>query len=193
MRLAILIVTAVALLAGCALSPQTVTLTPTLTLAAETVGHGQAISVQVIDERPNSTLGSRGGIYAKTSLIQSGNDVAEAVRAATEQGLITQGYQVDNGVGNSNNATIMLKMAITELSYVVPQGPVATGVDMTVALRVVAERADGTHTASYRSAVNRKFPVTPTQSQNEIWVSEVLSQTLSRFFADPQMRAFLNK
>lgn len=193
MRLVILIVAAATLLAGCALSPQTVTLTPTLNLGKEVVAQGQVVSIQVVDERPNSTLGSRGGIYAKTSLIQSGNDVAEAVRAATEQGLIAQGYKVDNAVGNSNTAAVVLKMAITELSYVVPQGPVATGVDMTVALRVTAERADGTHTASYRSAVNRKFPVTPTQSQNEIWISEVLSQTLSRFFADPQMRAFLLK
>lgn len=193
MRLVILIVAAATLLAGCALSPQTVTLTPTLNLGKEVVAQGQVVSIQVVDERPNSTLGSRGGIYAKTSLIQSGNDVAEAVRVATEQGLVAQGYKVDNAVGNSNTATVVLKMAITELSYVVPQGPVATGVDMTVALRVTAERADGTHTASYRSAVNRKFPVTPTQSQNEIWISEVLSQTLTRFFADPQMRAFLLK
>lgn len=193
MRLAILIVAAASLLAGCALSPQTVTLTPTLNLGKEVVAQGQVVSIQVVDERPNSTLGSRGGIYAKTSLIQSGNDVAEAVRIATEQGLIAQGYRVDNAVGNSNTAAVALKMAITELSYVVPQGPVATGVDMTVALRVTAERADGTHTANYRSAVNRKFPVTPTLSQNEIWISEVLSQTLTRFFADPQMRAFLVK
>ena len=39
MRLAILLVTAATLLAGCALSPQTVTLTPTLNLGKEVVAH----------------------------------------------------------------------------------------------------------------------------------------------------------
>ncbi|MFZ5757675.1 MAG: YajG family lipoprotein [Pseudomonadota bacterium] len=181
------------LLPACTLSPQTIHVTPQLVIAPAAIGNGKTVSVQVIDERSDTVLGSRGGVYSKSSLIRSGNDIAEAVRLETEKGLAAQGYAVDNSLGNSSKATAAVKIVIAELSYVVPEGPVATGADMTAALRVTAEDAGGTHTANYRSTVTRKFPVAPTAGQNETWINEVLGETLARFFADQQMRAFLTR
>ena len=92
-----------------------------------------------------------------------------------------------------NEAKNTLRLAVRELSYSVPPGTVATSADMVVALEATAERNGETHTAVYRSEMNRRFPVAPTANQNEIWLNEVFSETLQRFFADVKMREFLTK
>ncbi|MFP5440060.1 MAG: YajG family lipoprotein [Gammaproteobacteria bacterium] len=188
MRNAIAVLALAALsLAGCALSPQTITVTPALSVAADNVGKNRVIGLHVLDERENTAIGSRGGVYAKSSTINPANDVGVAVYDAMKRGLETQGYQL-----GSANADAVLHVAVKQLSYHVPQGAMATNADITVAIRVTAERGGKQHSTDYRSTVNRKFPVAPTATQNEEWINETLGETLARFFADKEMRAFLN-
>lgn len=173
-------------LTGCALSPQTITVTPALSVAAENVGKNRVIALHVLDERESTAIGSRGGVYAKSSTISPANDVGVAVYDAMKRGIEAQGYQL-----GSANADAVLHVAVKQLSYNVPQGAVATNADITVAIRITAERGDQQHGTDYRSTVNRKFPVAPTAAQNEEWINETLGETLARFFADKDMRAFL--
>lgn len=63
-------------LVGCAYSPQQLSPQPKLTTQLAPVGHGQPVSVRVVDGRPSPTLGSRGGLYPETALVSvSGADV----------------------------------------------------------------------------------------------------------------------
>lgn len=175
-------------LSGCALSPQTINVTPTLDVAAGNVGQGHVVNVLVLDERSDPVIGSRGGVYAKSSVIRPANDVAAAVHGEMEKGLRAQGFRL-----GSADAQTVLHVGIEQLAYVVPEGAVATGADITVALRVTAERGDTKRTADYRSTVTRKFPVPPTATQNEAWINEVFTDTLARFFADEEMRRFITQ
>lgn len=177
-----------ALVTGCALSPQTVTLTPALTVAKENIGNGHTIKVLVTDTRNSDLIGTRGGIYEKTSEIRSDNDVAESIRQQVTAGLIAQGY-ADGG----NEAVTKVRIRLTELRYSVPPGAMTTSADMKVALEVAAERGGGKHTATYRSEMNRRFPVSPSARQNETWLNELLGETLQRFFSDEKMRAFMTE
>ncbi len=173
-------------LGACALSPQTINVTPVLTVANEHFGRNQTVSVMVTDNRKDAVIGSRGGIYNQSSVIQSANDVAAAVRSEAERGLAAQGYTVTGTEANN-----LVRMSIEEMSYTVPEGAVATSADIVVALKVVAQRGDTQYETTYRSTVNRRFPVAPTATQNEAWINEVLGETLQRFFNDAKMRAFL--
>lgn len=186
MRTILVAVVASLALAGCALSPQTIHVAPTMSIATDSIGRGHTVNLQIVDERSDTTLGSRGGVYAKSSVINADNDVLAAVRAELEKGLTAQGYAF-----GSTNADIVLHVTLQQIAYVVPQGAMATGADITAAVRIAAERNGSTHTADYRSTVTRKFPVAPTATQNEIWINEVLGETLSRFFSDQAMRAFV--
>ncbi len=179
---------AVLLLSGCTLSPQTIHVTPAITIAPESFGRGHSINVLVQDNRQDATIGSRGGVYRNSSTIRSANDVAEAVRAQTAAGLVAQGYAL-----TGTEAESMLRIGIDQLSYVVPAGALATSADITAVLRIVAQRDNRQFETTYKSTVNRRFPVTPTATQNEVWINEVLNETLHRFFADPKMRAFLTE
>lgn len=176
------------LLSGCTLSPQTINVTPAITVAPASFGRGHSINVMVQDNRQDATIGSRGGVYRNSSTIQSANDVAEAIRAQTAAGLVAQGYTLAG-----TEAESMLRIGIDQLSYVVPAGALATSADITATLRIAAQRDNRQLETTYKSTVNRRFPVTPTATQNETWVNEVLNETLQRFFADPKMRAFLTE
>ena len=175
-------------LTGCALSPQTVTLAPTLVVAPESIGKGHTVKVLATDTRANAVIGTRSGVYAKTSEIRSDNDVAEAVRKQVIAGLAAQGY---TDAGDASETTIRLRL--TELAYRVPEGAIATSADITVAIEATAERAGSKQTGTYRSEVHQRFPVAPSPEQNEAWLNEALNETLQRFFDDAAMRAFLAK
>lgn len=177
-------------LTGCALSPQTVRIEPTPHVTVETIGHNHVIGLQVRDARADKSIGTRGGVYAQSSLIRADNDIGAAMHKAMEQGLFAQSYRVANDIAT---AETVLSVELEQLSYVVPEGAVTTSADISTTVRITAERGNDKHTASYRSTITRKFPVAPTATQNETWINDVLSETLARFFVDPKMRAFLTQ
>lgn len=183
------------LLWACALSPQTITVAPALDIAPETFGQGHSINIQVTDNRAQTAIGSRGGIYEKSSQIEPANDIVDAIRSEAAAGFARQGFSL-----TGTEADSLVTINIEQLSYVVPPGAIATSADITAALKVTvqrtvqrtAQRGDAKqHETVYRSTVNRRFPVVPTATQNEIWINEVLTETLQRLFVDPQIRALL--
>lgn len=187
MRTLLAVIAALAL-AGCALSPQTINVQPLIAVPPSAVGQGRTVSVAVADDRTSTAIGSRGGVYRESSRIEPANDVGEAIRRQLESGMAQQGWKV---VGL--DAGTVLRVHIEQLAYIVPEGAVATGADIKVALRVEALRGERRLETTYRSATTRRFPVAPTASQNEAWINETLSETLQRFFDDAKMRAFLTE
>ena len=72
-------------LVGCANSPQQLTPEPKITTQLAPVGHGQPVSVRVVDGRPSPTLGSRGGLYPETALVSvNAQDVLPKQQAKAE-------------------------------------------------------------------------------------------------------------
>ncbi len=187
MRIFALLIAATLSLTGCALSPQTITIAPTPNVPTEHIGQNRVIGLSVLDEREKKSLGSRGGIYADSSNISPANDVATAVETAMKTGLQAQGYQL-----GSADASAVLKVSVTRLSYEVPAGTVASTANISATVRVTAERNGSNLSTDYSSTVTRKLPVAPTAAQNEKWVNELLGETIARFFADAKMRAFIN-
>lgn len=174
------------LLGACALSPQTITVTPALTVAQAAFGKGHSINIQVTDNRSQTAIGSRGGIYQQSSRIEPSNDIADAIQSQAAAGFIMQGFTL-----TGTDADSFITIGIEELSYTVPPGAITTSADIAAALKVSVKQGRKQHETVYRSSVNRRFPVVPSANQNEVWVNEVLSETLQRLFADPQVRALL--
>lgn len=181
MRLITLLITLLAL-AGCALSPQTVTVDPALTVAPKAVADGQALDLRVVDARASEEIGTRGGVYRQSSQILAANDVADAVRMRAIEGLRVRGYSL-----GESTAAVQVRLSIEQLDYVVPPGTVATSADITAVLKASVDNSGKKYETTYRSTVNRKFPVPPTATQNAIWINEVLGDTLQRFLDDPRI------
>ena len=74
-----LLIVLIAFLAGCAYSPQQITVNPVINTETESYGAGRGLTVSVEDARSNKELGSRGGAYKDTSLITIDNSLEEAI------------------------------------------------------------------------------------------------------------------
>lgn len=174
-------------LGGCALSPQVVTIDPSLQeQAAASRAAGQPLDLRVVDARPAEDIGTRGGVYRESSRIQPANDIADAVRRCAVEGLAKRGYAIGTEATDRS-----VRLSVEQLSYDVSEGRIATAADITVAIRAHAERGADRYETVYRSAMNRKFPVPPTAEQNAEWINEVLGETLQRFLDDAKLHAFL--
>lgn len=182
-------ITSLALLAGCALSPQKIEVRPDPAVPAANVGHNAPVQVEVIDERADKSFGTRGGVYKDTALIHPANDVNAAIRDIVRNGLQKQGFNAYNPPGGD---VTRLTVHIETLSYVPESGSVVNQVTTRAVLRAVAERPEATHRATFRSKNTHDTPFTPDARRNEAMMNEVLERSLKRLLSDPQLLAFLS-
>src|SRR3990167_9108508 len=163
-------------LVGCANSPQQLSPQPKLTTQLAPVGHGQPVSVRVVDGRPSPTLGSRGGLYPETALVSvSGADVLPKLQAQAEA------------------AVRLLGFTPAELKYQSPkEGLYVT--EATIGATFKSDVSAGTrrYSGRYGASLNQRFGMSPNQETNTKLVSDVLSDALTRLFKDPSIGQLLS-
>lgn len=177
-----------ALLAGCALSPQEIEMRPDPAVPAANVGHNAPVSVEVVDDRADKAFGTRGGVYKDTALIHPANDINTAIREIVRNGLQKQGFNAYNPEGGATR----LRIHIDNLSYVPESGSVVNQVTTRAVLRAVAQRPQAAHRATFRSKITHDTPFTPDARRNEAMMNDVLERSLQRLLSDPQLLAFLS-
>lgn len=180
-------ITLAALLAGCALSPQKITIEPAAEIEDANIGANTPVQVSASDLRDSEAFGSRGGVYPETSLIRPENNLVESLRAEVARGLQSQGF---NAYNPGEDAT-RLEVQIEEFSYIPEEGSVVKKVEVTAVLKAVAERGNTTHTGRYQSKVTHQQPITPSASRNAEILNDVLNRSLNRLLADEELLAFL--
>lgn len=172
---------------GCALSPQTVQFDPAPEIQALDVGGDAPVLVTVKDGRERDVIGTRGGVYADTSLLRSTGDLEEIIQGALQRGLRDQGFRPFD----ANEDATRLSVELTELSYIPEDSSVVNRIRVAAELRVRAERPDVSYTGRYRSSTTHDRPFTPSARRNEEMLNEVLERSLSRLLADERLQAFL--
>ncbi len=174
-------------LGGCALSPQTVDLYPEAKVSAQPADTHTPIQLQALDARPSVIVGSRGGVYAETSLISTAIDLPQRLRAAAAAALSLKGYDAI-----SAQAPLQLRLYLDELSYQVPPGELVTQIDLNAGVRIVAERVDGQRfTGRYRASEQLKVAKAPGTERNQELLNAIISAALTRAFDDPRLYQFL--
>lgn len=169
-------------LVGCANSPQQLSPQPKVTAQLAAVGHGQPVSVRVVDGRPSPTLGSRGGLYPETALISvNGQDVLPKLQAQAEAAVRLLGFTPTNSPG-----VPQLTVTLAELKYQSPkEGLYVTEADITASIRADVQGASRRYSGRYGASLNQRFGMAPNQQTNTKLVSDVLSDALTRAFKDP--------
>lgn len=174
-------------LAGCALSPQQLTIQPVLPLDTDVWGRPVPLSVTAEDRREEPVLGSRGGVYGETSTLTIRNDLGMAIVRAANGYLATQRFQIN---ATERDAT-RLRIVVEELSYSTPDSRIGQETRLVAVLRAEAERGDERLAGRYRSEAEYRTITRPNAEHNTRWVNQLLSDTLQRMFADPRLREFL--
>ncbi len=178
-----------ALLAGCALSPQQVTIAPQLAPADSNIGAGRSVRVVVEDRRESPVIGHRGGVYADTSNITAANDIGQALARAAEQKLRSMGFAVVSGFAPADSE---LRVVVDTLSYQHPdKAAVGYDVELLSVLGAEVQRSEQRYEGRYRVKTSRHFFNSPSAPHNEKLINEVLAETLERLFADAKLQAFM--
>lgn len=188
MRLKLLLVSLSALLlTACALSPQQVTIRPTLEKSNSNIGEGRTLFIEVVDSRESSAIGSRGGMYKSTSLITLANDLPTAIRDVASKQFREMGFVVQAAPGASAD----IRIFVDKLSYSDPETS-AVGFDVSLesVLRVEARQNRDVYNGRYQVKTNRTYATVPGRDRNEEMINEVLSGSLQRLFNDPKLLAF---
>lgn len=177
------------LLAACAQSPQAIQVAPVFPEADNQVGQGQPVHVRVSDQRDNTVLGSRGGVYRETAIFSLANELSLAVQPALEKHMAAMGFDV-----NSLSAdTADLHVIFESLVYNHPKdGGVGHDMKMSAEVRVEASRQDGSrYDGRYRVNRQQKFFNAPSSSQNNDLVNELVVEVLQNMLADPKLMRFI--
>lgn len=188
MRLKFVFLSLLALLVtACALSPQQVTIKPTLEQSNGNIGEGRTLFIEVVDARESNAIGSRGGMYKSTSLITLANDLPTAIRDAATRQFREMGFVVQAAPGASAD----IRIFVDKLSYSDPDTS-AVGFDVALesVLRVEAKQNGDKYGGRYQVKTNKTYATVPGRDRNEEMINEALSGALQRLFNDPKLLAF---
>jgi len=177
----------VLLLGGCALSPQVVSVQPTLdTAALARDGAATSLTLAVADVRTNAIVGYRGGVY-DTATITLSEATTARMQTALVKALAARGFSV---AAAGAPAGIDLRVELAELGYKVTQGQVTRTVEVTSTIRARSRSGAVTHSGEYRDTRTQEFVKPPADDENEALINEVLSAALQRLVADAELFKF---
>lgn len=180
---AIVPVLALTLVSGCAWSSQQITLNPTLGVNDSNLGAGRRVFVEVEDERRRKSLG--------TKLPQGGGELTSTVEPtavvndAVVQGLQKQGFSPWSAPGPDVS---QLRIELRALDYEITQGFWSGGLDVDVAMKaicIVGDRRE--YEELHRGKHEENIQVVQSQSNNEYYINDALSQAINAVLNDREL------
>lgn len=191
-RVGVLIITVLALLvAGCAHSPQQLSVKPQVQVPLNAVARNQPVVVVVQDTRQSKVLGTRGGIYPDSSHITLSEQSFTAIRQQVEQAVRQLGFVVvAEGTPNANRLIVNL----ADLTYRSPSdGAYVTQADISATFAAEARSLNENYRGRYSASAQHRFGYAPNQATNTKLVTEVMSDALTRVFRDPAIVQILQR
>jgi len=177
-------------LGACAHSPQQMRLEIQLAVEPRNLGMERVVLVTAADRRSNKVVGSRGGVYAQTSLITIRNPVeVELVRTVTG-GFSKWGFVSANNSGAVS--PLKVHVVLEELSYASSGGFYTKPAILNAIVSVTIDRGNYQYSSRYKSSSERRFLTTPSNRDNQDLINELLQETLSRLFQDAKLIDFLS-
>ncbi len=172
------------LTSACAFNPQTVKLSPMMSLSSSELGRGKEVLLAVVDERPKQILGHRGTAYGAAAEITSNDDVAAVIREKMSAGLIANGFRVTTG---SNPAQTSLKVEIRLIEYTTSTGFWTGGIHTRAAFKGICKNGRRDYENLYRQENEERVVVVPDAETNEQWINLAVGQALDKILRDQQL------
>ncbi len=173
---------------GCAVSPQSISLNPSITVDKKDIGRSRSIDLKVVDERPSKVLGTRGGIYSDTALLTINGGSEEPIRQELVGALSGYGFNMIN----SNATDIDMTIFVESLGYEILGKKFPKVIKNNILLRVKCNKKDKSFTSKYAASIEEEVLITPLASQNEKMINKIVSKALSAVVKDKKLLKFLN-
>jgi uncharacterized lipoprotein len=176
------------IITACALSPQTVTIYPTLHLPSRDIGRGRTIALEVIDARSSQSFGVRGGIYQETSVINPSGEIKVPVRNALATTLHNYRFAV---ALPGASAPLAMTVTIEDIRYTPSGAPLVNEVRADLALKALCRDGTRQYTGRYTARTSKRVLTAPSAEDNEEIINTVLSKGLESMMTDPGLLDFL--
>jgi hypothetical protein len=168
---------------GCAWTAQHVNLKPTLDISPGSVGKGRTIYVSVDDERPSQILGHK--VPAGGGEIKPVQEPATVVQEAFVSGLGQLGFA---NATKPSEGVPQLDVELRAIDYKVTQGFWSGGLYVDVALKALCKIGPTVHYDSlYRGHHEENIQVAQSQTNNESYINDALSQAINTALRDPRL------
>ena len=179
---------AAVLLSACALSPQTIQISPDLNTDGIKPVSGATLALDVQDQRRDRVVGYRGGIY-DTAAITTRDDVTLSIRAEMARVLSGQGFTI---VSKGAPATAGLDIELQQLNYTARQDTILWNVEIFAVINARASAGTRTISNNFEDRFNKDFPKSPSTFDNEKLINEVVSRLLQRIIQDESVMKLLS-
>lgn len=178
---AVLVASLFVMLSGCAFQKQAIQLAPKVDVAASTIGAGKMTMVSISDERPRTTLGTRGvGGIGEQLTVQG--DVPAILKSAITEGLQRQGFATNGPMDNQ------LRVEIRNLDYSVNSGFWAGKLNIEFLLKGICLKGNNRpYENMYRGEYRKNVQVIQGEESNNTFVNDVVSQAVNALLKDEQL------
>jgi len=192
LRITALLFTA-ALASGCALTPQTVVLEPTLEVASSDLGKGHGVAVYVVDERTSTEIGRRGTGAMRGAAITATNDMASVFSESIVQNMGKLGFDVKavHSLAECKDEPMVLRVDIRALEYDTSMGFWTGGVHVRGVIKATATQEAETYEQLYRVDDEKRVMVVPGADKNAQMINTAMSALLQKLFDDVALMQFL--
>jgi len=181
----ILPVILVSLLSGCAFQQQAVVLRPEVQPLQTNVGQGRPVLVNVVDERPRSTLGTRGAQGVGAELTVAG-ELTEVVRGSLAQGLQQQGFVLAASPGSEEGRE--LRVEIRNLDYRIIMGFWSGTLNTECGLKAICIRgASRPFEQLYRGEFQESIQIVQSDEANERYLNQAVSRAINSLLQDQRL------
>lgn len=185
----VIVALAVATMAvGCTFKHQAVKIQPQIDVAQSDLGKGRKVLVRVVDERPKTTLGTRGARGVGADMTIEG-DVTSIVGSAIEDGLTKQGFSVTHDPLEERQ----LRVELRNLDYDVIVGFWAGTLKVDTTLKGICQHGsvrpyEGMHRGQFTESVQ----VVQGAAANNDYVSDSVSKAMNSLLSDRELMQCLS-
>jgi uncharacterized lipoprotein len=184
----ITVIALASLTTGCAFTAQAVKLQPQIQVTESSRGRGHPVQVTVVDERPRSTLGTRGARGVGAELTVEG-DLVNIVRSSISDGLKRQGFIPTRDKTPDGRE---LRVEIRNLDYGVTVGFWAGSLRTECGLKGICIQGDRRpYEQLHRGEYHESVQVVQTAESNNVYVNAALSKALNALLQDQPLSACL--
>lgn len=175
-------------LSGCAFQKQAIEIKPALEATAGDVGRGHKVWVTISDERPHTTLGTRGAQGVGAELTVAG-DLSASIKNSVAEGLRQKGFTVLDGPAPDGRE---LHIEVRNLDYQVVVGFWAGTLHTSCGLKGVCMAGSSRSFENmYRGENQVSIQVVQSDERNIRFVNLVVSQAINALLGDTTLTGCL--
>jgi uncharacterized lipoprotein len=184
------ILAAIAFFSGCAFAPQAVIISPQIDVQESEVGANHSVNLNVIDERPRRTLGTRGVRGVGADLTIEG-DLAATVQKALAEGLTKQRFKP---LIDSNPESRELRVEIRNLDYTVIMGFWSGTLKVDISLKAICMRgSQRPYEQLHRGEIAESVQVVQSAQANNSYISQAVSAAVNSLLKDQKLFTCLSQ